>query len=69
LQGMVIGSIAPRDGDRAEPPAALQTWLARMFGEAPFPVVRGLPAGHLARPRTIPLGPRVRLEAETHAAL
>lgn len=69
LQGMVIGSIAPRDGDGAEPPAAVQTWLARMFGGAPFPVVRGLPAGHLPRPRTIPLGPRVRLEAETDGAL
>jgi muramoyltetrapeptide carboxypeptidase len=69
LQGMVIGSIAPRDGDRAEPPAALQAWLARMFAGAPFPVVRGLPAGHLASPRTIPLGPRVRLEAEEAATL
>jgi muramoyltetrapeptide carboxypeptidase len=69
LQGMVIGSIAPREGDRAEPQAALQAWLVRMFREAPFPVVRGLPAGHLPSPRTIPLGPRVRLQAEHGASL
>jgi muramoyltetrapeptide carboxypeptidase len=64
LQGMVIGSIAPRNGDRAGRLSALQSWLVQTFSQAPFPVAQGLPAGHLPRPRTLPLGGRVVLDAE-----
>lgn len=69
LQGMVIGSIAPRDGECAEGPAALQPWLASQFSRSPFPVVRGLDAGHVPAPRTLPLGCRVRLEAQSGGVL
>jgi len=69
LQGMVIGSIAPRNGDRAERPPTLQSWLVEAFARAAFPVVEGFPSGHLPRPRTIPLGSRVRLVAEDSGAL
>jgi muramoyltetrapeptide carboxypeptidase len=64
LQGMVIGSIAPRNGDRADRLSALQSWLVQTFSQAPFPVAQGLPAGHLPSPRTLPLGGRVVLDAE-----
>jgi len=64
LQGMIVGSISPgaRGGDES-----LQTvgaWLRDRFAGAPFPVVRGLPAGHLSRPRTLPLGVPVKLDTE-----
>lgn len=63
LQAMVIGSISP--GPRGgESPATVEAWLEDYFAGAPFPVVRGLPAGHLARPRTLPLGLPVRVHAD-----
>jgi muramoyltetrapeptide carboxypeptidase len=62
LQAMFIGSISPgvRGG---ESPEAVAAWLHDYFSGAPFPVVCGFPAGHLARTRTIPLGGRVRVDA------
>jgi muramoyltetrapeptide carboxypeptidase len=66
LRGMVIGSVTPPAGETA---ASVREWLADRFGQAPFPVAAGLPAGHLARPRTLPLGVRVRLSLDTEPAL
>lgn len=55
LQAMVIGSISP--GARGgESPQAVDVWLRDYFAGAPFPVVVGFPAGHLAGGRTLPLG-------------
>ena len=63
LQAMVIGSISPgaRGGD---PPEAVSDWLRDRFAGAPFPVVRGFPAGHIRRTRTLPLGVSVVLDAD-----
>ncbi len=63
LHAMLIGSISPGARDGGESPEVVAAWLEDRFRGAPFPVVRGLPAGHLARPRTLPLGVPVRLEA------
>ena len=64
LQGMIIGSISPgaRGGESTETAAA---WLSDRFAGAPFPVVRGFPAGHLRGSRTLPLGLPVRVDAES----
>jgi muramoyltetrapeptide carboxypeptidase len=64
LQAMLIGSISPGASGGGESPEALDAWLADRFAGAPFPVVRGFPAGHLRRARTLPLGVPVRLDAE-----
>lgn len=62
LQAMVIGSISP--GARGgESPETVGDWLRGFFAGAPFPVVAGFPAGHLARPRTLALGLPVRVDA------
>ena len=66
LRGMVIGSVVPSAGETSE---AVADWLAGRFRGVPFPVVRSLPAGHLTRPRTLPLGVRVRLDAGAAASL
>ncbi|MGH9400191.1 MAG: S66 peptidase family protein, partial [Thermoanaerobaculia bacterium] len=58
LRGMVIGSLVPASG---EAPELLRGWLADRFRAVPFPVAMNLPAGHLSRPRTLPLGAPVRL--------
>jgi muramoyltetrapeptide carboxypeptidase len=58
LLGMVIGSVVP---GRGESPDAVRDCLRGRFRTAPFPVVMGLPAGHLEAPRTLPLGLPVRL--------
>jgi muramoyltetrapeptide carboxypeptidase len=64
LHAMLIGSISSGARGGGESPDAVAGWLEDRFRGAPFPVVRGFPAGHLPRPRTLPLGVRVRLEAE-----
>ncbi len=63
LQAMLIGSISPgsRGGESSE---TVDAWLRDYFAGAPFPVVRGLPAGHLARPRTLPFGLPVRVDVD-----
>lgn len=63
LQAMIIGSISPgaRGGESTE---TASSWLADRFAGAPFPVVRGFPAGHLPGSRTLPLGVSVRVDAE-----
>ncbi len=60
LRGMVIGSVVP---GREESSEAVREYLRDRFRAAPFPVVLGIPAGHLAAPRTLPLGLSVRLTA------
>jgi muramoyltetrapeptide carboxypeptidase len=62
LRGMVIGSVVPREG--AESPETIRHWLRERFRGAAYPVAMGLPAGHLNRPRTIPIGTRVRLDLD-----
>ncbi len=60
LQAMLIGSVVSRD--RSEAPRTVREYLRTRFRGAPYPVAMGFPAGHLARPRTLPLGVPVRLE-------
>lgn len=62
LRGMVIGSVVPRrDG---ETPETVRAYLKERFAGAPFPTAMGLACGHLARPRTLPLGARARLDLD-----
>lgn len=63
LQAMVIGTIAPGRAD-AESPDAVRAWLADRLASSPFPVVMGFPAGHSPDTRTIPLGAKVRVDAD-----
>jgi muramoyltetrapeptide carboxypeptidase len=63
LQGMVIGSVVPRRD--AESPETVRAYLFERFAGSPFPVAMGLAAGHLASPRTLPLGVPARLDVET----
>jgi muramoyltetrapeptide carboxypeptidase len=64
LQAMVIGSVAPGARGGRESADAVRRWLRLRFAGAPFPVAFGLPAGHVRRPRTLPLGATVALDAE-----
>ena len=63
LQAMIIGSITP-GAVGGESPEFVADWLSDRFRGAPFPVVRGYPAGHLSGSRTLPLGAPVRVDAE-----
>ncbi len=64
LQAMIIGSIAPARREGAESPEDIRSWLAQRFAGSPFPIVNGFPAGHLRETRTLPLGVRVRVDAD-----
>ena len=65
IQGMIIGSVVSRH--RAETPEKVREYLRHRFQGAPFPVAAGLPAGHLDRPRTLPLHVPARLELASGA--
>lgn len=67
LQAMVIGSIAPGRLEGAESAEEIRSWLTKRFAGAPFPVVAGFPAGHVAATRTLPLGSRVRVDSDRGA--
>jgi muramoyltetrapeptide carboxypeptidase len=60
LRGMVIGSVVP--GGPSSSSEELEEYLRGRFEGSSFPVARNFPAGHLACPRTLPLGTRVRLD-------
>ena len=62
LRGMVIGSVVPRRD--AESSETVRAYLIERFSGSPFPVALGLAAGHLANPRTLPLGVPARLDLE-----
>lgn len=64
LQAMLIGSISTGADRGGDSPQALSDWLQDRFAGSPFPVVRGFPAGHIPDTRTLPLGTRVRLDAD-----
>jgi muramoyltetrapeptide carboxypeptidase len=64
LQAMLIGSISTGASGGGDSSQAISAWLRDRFAGAPFPVVRGFPAGHVAGTRTLPLGARVRLDAD-----
>ena len=64
LQAMLIGSISTGASGGGDSPEAVADWLQDRFAGAPFPVAKGFPAGHLRRSRTLPLGTRVRLDAD-----
>lgn len=53
LAGIVLGQFTRCDAGR---PELLQATLADLFGGLPVPVVSGLPVGHEAPNRTLPLG-------------
>jgi muramoyltetrapeptide carboxypeptidase len=59
IQAMIIGSVVSRD--RSEHPESVREYLRSRFRGSPFPVADGFPAGHLPRPRTLPLGVDVRV--------
>jgi muramoyltetrapeptide carboxypeptidase len=63
LQAMIIGSITP-GAVGGESPEFVAEWLSDRFRGAPFPVVCGYPAGHVAGNRTLPLGQPVRVDAD-----
>jgi muramoyltetrapeptide carboxypeptidase len=66
LQGMVIGTLPPAPPETV---GSVRDYLRERFAGSPFPVATGFPAGHLANPRTLPLGPGVRLALEEAPAL
>ncbi|MGH9443655.1 MAG: S66 peptidase family protein [Thermoanaerobaculia bacterium] len=64
LAGVIIGTLEEihRHGKRDE--AGVASLLSDHFGSAGFPVVRNWPSGHGLRNRTLPLGARVRVDAD-----
>jgi muramoyltetrapeptide carboxypeptidase len=71
VAGVVFGHMQRCDSD---PPGLLHDVLRDLFRDAPYPVATGLPAGHGARNRTLPLGRPAELtwpapQAEAAAAL
>jgi muramoyltetrapeptide carboxypeptidase len=64
VRGVMIGKLTGITRDGRPDEAALTALLRDVFGEAPYPVVRDLPLGHGGSNLTVPLGTRVRLDAE-----
>jgi muramoyltetrapeptide carboxypeptidase len=60
--GVIIGKLENIRNNGSRDEDAVSSLLEEHFAGAPYPVVRGFPAGHGARNRTLPLGARVTLD-------
>jgi muramoyltetrapeptide carboxypeptidase len=54
LAGLVVGAFT--EGDPGPDGVSVEQVIAEHFGEAPFPVLVGFPAGHIAENEPIPFG-------------
>ena len=61
LAGLVLGDFTQCDGDG---PRDVETVIAEMFHDAPFPVVMGMAAGHGAENLALPLGVTMLLDGD-----
>jgi muramoyltetrapeptide carboxypeptidase len=62
IGGLVLGAFTAASPARLGPTLALREVFDDYFGEAPYPVARGLVYGHIASKNTLPIGVRARLE-------
>lgn len=60
VRGVLIGAFT--EGDPGPDGVTLDEVLARHFREVPFPVLRGLSAGHVENNEPLPFGTEVRIE-------
>lgn len=60
LAGLVLGAFT--EGDPGPDGVSVEEVLARHFAEAPFPVLTGFPAGHIAENEPLPFGAETRIE-------
>lgn len=65
VSGVVLGHFTTGDLDPDKPTLPLETVFDDYFGARPYPVVRGLPYGHLLPRCSLPLGVPVRLHANS----
>jgi muramoyltetrapeptide carboxypeptidase len=61
LAGVVFGDFTNCEG---EGPRDVCSIIAELFGQAPYPVVMGLPAGHGTENLALPFGVKMRLDGE-----
>lgn len=69
VSGVVLGHFSTGDTDPTKPSLSLSEVFADYFGSAPYPVLKGLPYGHLLPRCSLPIGVPVRLkvsEQESH---
>jgi len=60
LAGLVVGAFT--EGDPGPDGVSIEEVLTDHFGDAPFPVLTGFPAGHIAENEPIPLGAEAVIE-------
>ena len=61
LAGVVFGDFTHCEG---EGPRDVRSVISELFGQAPYPVVMGLPAGHGEENLALPFGVKMRLDGE-----
>jgi muramoyltetrapeptide carboxypeptidase len=64
LAGVLLGHLSAPARRRFPPDRDLAELLGEIFRPLGVPVVQGLPAGHVPRKRTLPLGGRAELDTE-----
>lgn len=64
VSAVLLGEMEPTPRRKFPPDRALEDVLAERFGKLGVPVIRGLPAGHRPRARSLSLGARVRVDTD-----
>lgn len=62
LAGVLLGRFAIEPRRRFPPDRRIGEVIRETFGRLGVPVIEGLPCGHVARKRSLPLGARVRID-------
>ncbi|MFB6272444.1 MAG: LD-carboxypeptidase [Salinibacter sp.] len=63
VAGVVLGAFSTGDLDPDKPTLSLDTVFADYLGDQPYPVLKGLPYGHLLPRCSLPIGIPVRVRA------
>jgi muramoyltetrapeptide carboxypeptidase len=64
IAGVLLGSFSYDEGDQADKPHDVATFLAEFFADIQVPVLADFPAGHDRYNLTLPMGGRIKLDAD-----
>jgi muramoyltetrapeptide carboxypeptidase len=65
VAGILLGSFSYDEGDQEDKPGDIAAFLSEFFANIGVPVLAGFPAGHDRYNLTLPMGGRIKLDADS----
>jgi muramoyltetrapeptide carboxypeptidase len=64
VAGVLLGSFSYDEGDQEDKPSDIAAFLSEFFANIGAPVLTGFPAGHARYNLTLPMGGRIKMDAD-----